>query len=155
MKAETLISGVSLGVSVIGFAVAILTLQRGNNNSSAATLVGLQTGFSNCWDNLRKAIRDEDEDSRKFYLAELLNLFESACGIINEGTLTGASKKLMVDYVCDCFRLLKELDVQCEARNLIDTNETYKEIRIFEAAHENGQFLAGAKENAREAGVIS
>jgi hypothetical protein len=85
----------SLGVSLVALVVSLYAIQRANKTASAATLVTLNEGFRQAWTRFLNS----REDEKSYELAELMNLFEIACAIYVERSLTGNSRELMFEYI--------------------------------------------------------
>ena len=74
----------SLAVAVIALCLSWYAITRANRSTSAATLVTLNEGFRQAWERFFQA-QGAQQDAE---LAELLNLFEIACAIYLEGSLS-------------------------------------------------------------------
>lgn len=96
------ISYATLIVSVAAFAVALYAIWRANNTASASTYVALNEALREAWSRFFKAQKEEKEAA----LADLLNLFEIACAIRLEGSLSGNSGILISQYLNDILRKL-------------------------------------------------
>lgn len=96
------IAAASLLVSIVAFVLAGYAIVRANKTSSAATMVSLNEGFRSAWDRFLSSAGEEQDNE----FAELLNLFEIACAIRLEGSLSGNSAKLMSEYLENILRLL-------------------------------------------------
>lgn len=97
MNDSDLIAVASLGVAIAAFGLSIYAILRANNTTSAATLATLNEGFRQAWERcLQPSSTPED---LTYNLAELLNLLEIACGSYLERSVSGNSRKLLVDYL--------------------------------------------------------
>jgi hypothetical protein len=65
-------------------------------------------------------------------LAELLNLFEIACAIYLEKSLTGNSRKLAFEYIDSILRVLVQNEyTNVQVATLLETESTFIFIRKF------------------------
>lgn len=120
----------SLGVASAALGISIYAILRANKTTSAATLVTLNEGFRQAWERCLHAMPEPDATS--YNLAELLNLFEIACAIYLEKSLTGKSRKLMYEYLGSNLSLLIRTPViNDQALRLLQTKETFIFIKKF------------------------
>jgi hypothetical protein len=99
------IAAASLGVSFAALGVAWYAAFKANRNSSAATLVTLNEAYREAWERFLSKELDDKARHRRF--CELMNLIETGCGIVVEGSLSGVSKKMITIYLNDVLALLK------------------------------------------------
>jgi hypothetical protein len=118
----------SLVVALAALGVSWYAIRRANRTTSAATLVTLNDGFRQAWGRFFS----ETGDRRKNELAELLNLFEIACAIYLENSLTGNSRTLMREYINSILRILvKNEYTNTEVGSLLESESTFVFIRKF------------------------
>ena len=119
----------SVAVSLIALAVAIVAIRKSDRNTSAATLVTLNEGFRQGWHRFLPA---EEEVERQHEFSELMNLLEIGCAIYMEGSLSGVSRELAEEYLGNVLSLL---EANQEARTRIEAMRqsptTFKYIRQF------------------------
>lgn len=125
----------SLVASIAALWFAWYGIRRANRTSSAATLVTLNESFRQGWIRYLEA---SDQAENNYQLAELLNLLEIACAVFLENSLTGNSKKLMLDYLN---RSIKIIEDNKEAYNyleaeLVQSPSTFEFIRKFQKDRE-------------------
>ena len=128
MSASVSIAAASLVVTFIALLVAWYAIARANKTMSAATMVTLNEGFRSAWSRFFQATGAE----RQTELAELLNLFEIACAICLEGSLSGNSKKLMSEYLDNILRVLdKDEYARANVELLLQDASTFVFIKKF------------------------
>ena len=122
-------AAISLLVALAALGVAWFGIRRSNKTTSAATLVTLNEGFRQAW----MRFFESDPDDKKFNLAELLNLFEIACAIYLEKSLTGNSRQIMFEYIDSVLKLLLKDDAnrQVVEDQLIESPTTFIYIKQF------------------------
>ena len=109
--------------------MSVYAIDRANKTSSAATLVTLSDGFRQAWQRFLKA---PDVDAQKFEFADLMNLYEIACAIYLEGSLTGNSGKLIYQYLQDELNRLKDNEyAEQHIPPLLTSADTFRFIRQF------------------------
>jgi hypothetical protein len=122
------IAAASLFVTFVALGVAWYAVWRANRTTSAATLVTLNEGFRSAWGRFFSA----NEQQKTAELAELLNLFEIACAIRQEGSVSGNSAELLREYLDDVLRLLTGNAYICERVGPLLQNEaTFIFVRRF------------------------
>lgn len=125
---DQIIALVSLLVALAALVVAAYAIYRGNRNTSASTLVTLNEALRQAWERLLPTpgvIHIE-------HLADLMNLFEIACGINLERSLAGVSKKLMSHYLNSVLRMLINNSItRSEIPKLLHDNTTFQYIKKF------------------------
>jgi hypothetical protein len=122
VSAADFVAWVSLVVAFAALVVAWYGIRRSNRTTSAATMVTLNEGFRGAWGRFLAA----QGESRSYELAELLNLFEIACAIYIEKSLTGNSRKLMAEYLEGILRVLVANEYTCqEITPLLQTPSTF------------------------------
>jgi hypothetical protein len=128
VNAPDSIAAVSLGVAFAALCVSWYAIRRANRNTSAATLVVLNEGFREAW----KRFFHANEGELEAELAELLNLFEIACAICLEGSLSGNSSKLMNEYLNMTLRMFVKHEYAREhIESLLQTERTFIYIKRF------------------------
>jgi hypothetical protein len=96
MSSSDWIAAASLGIALVALVVSWFGIWRANRTTSAATLVTLNEGFRQAWTRFFDA---QDEPKKYYELAELLNLFEIACAVYLEKSLSGNARTLMSEYL--------------------------------------------------------
>ena len=92
-------------------------------------MVTLNEGFRNAWQRFFSA---KDELEKTTELAELLNLFEIACAIRQEGSVSGNSAELLREYLDSVLGLLTSNSYICEkAGALLQGDTTFIFVRRF------------------------
>jgi hypothetical protein len=121
-------TAVSLGLASVALGVSWYAIRRANRTTSAATLVVLNEGFREAWKRFFQANSDQLETE----LAELLNLFEIACAICLEGSLSGNSADLMNEYLNMALRMFVKHEYSREhIEGLLQTERTFIFIKRF------------------------
>jgi len=122
------IASASLLIASVALVVACYAVSRANRTTSAATLVTLNEGFRSAWGRFFSA-KDEQKTAE---LAELLNLFEIACAIRQEGSVSGNSAELLREYLDNVLRLLTSNAYICQQVGPLLQNEaTFVFVRRF------------------------
>jgi hypothetical protein len=95
----------SLIIGIIAIVLALLTLRRGNKNSSVASMIPLNAEIRGMWDQYISSFASVDfttvleletlEREIALKLEQLMNVLEIAAAIEVEGTLSGVSRVLM------------------------------------------------------------
>lgn len=128
MSTSDAIASVSLVIAFVALAVAWYAIRRANRTTSAATMVTLNEGFRSAWGRFFSA-REEQKTAE---LAELLNLFEIACAIRQEGSVSGNSAVLLQEYLRNVLRLLGETpNISSQVTPLLQDNSTFSFVRRF------------------------
>jgi hypothetical protein len=99
------LAAASLVVSFAALGVAWYAAYKANRNSSVASLVTLNEAYRQAWE--RFLTKELDEKARYREFCELMNLIETGCGIVVEGSLSGVSTKMITIYLNDVLELLK------------------------------------------------
>jgi hypothetical protein len=132
----------ALLAGIVGIAVAVHTLMRGNRNSSVASMIPLNAEIRDMYDayvdsfsSARFHMQIELEIlERKITtrLEKLMNVLEMSAAIQIEGTFSGVSRVLMRDYLQ---RILEDLLIDDYTSNnvsrLLQDQQTYIYIRRF------------------------
>lgn len=128
MHASDWIAVAALAIAVISLVVALFAIYKGNRNSSVATLVMLSEAARAAWQRFLSA----SETQKSFELAELMNLVEVGCAILNEGSLAGVSKQLLRDYLKEVIGLIsKDAYATAEIEKMFSSATTFEHIRKF------------------------
>jgi hypothetical protein len=122
----------TLVVAIGSLWVAIITVRRADRNASASTVITLNQSFADGWRRFQDAA---DDDRRDFEFAELMNTFEIAAGVHQDGALQGHAKKLVESYLVSA---LKIIDANQDARRRVgelrDTADTFEFLIRFRKA---------------------
>jgi hypothetical protein len=122
------IAASSLIVALAALIVAGFAIYRGNRNTSAATVVGLNEAFRQAWERFLPATGT----NRRHQLSELMNLLEIASAIHLEGSLAGVSDDLVKDYLNSVLRLLiGDSYSESEIPTLLEDPKTFIYIKKF------------------------
>jgi hypothetical protein len=125
----------SLAVAIVALVIAWYAIKRANKTTSAATMVTLNEGFRSAWTRFFAA---EGAD-RETELAELLNLFEIACAICLEGSLSGNSAVLIREYLNNVLRMLAGNDyARTHVDPLLQDANTFIFIKRFLKSKRSG-----------------
>lgn len=120
----------SLLVAAAALGVAVYAIVRANATASAATLVTLNEGFRQGW--VRCLSPDLSDDLLDYELAELLNLFEIACAIYLDRSLSGNSRGLAAEYLKSALSLLTgQQPLNAKALRLLQDKTTFIFIKKF------------------------
>jgi hypothetical protein len=126
------IAAASLGVATAALAISVYAIGRANKTTSAATLVSLNEGFRQAWEKYLQGLAAGPDAAASYHLAELLNLLEIACAIYLEGSLSGNSRKLQVEYLDNALSLLTSTpSVDDQVLQLLQTERTFSFIKKF------------------------
>ena len=129
MSSSDAIASASLIVASIALLIAWYAIRRANKTTSAATMVTLNEGFRNAWSRFFLA---SGPAQKEIELAELINLFEIACAIRLEGSLSGHSAELIGEYLENVLRLLVTNPYALEhIPPLLQNLTTFKFIKQF------------------------
>jgi hypothetical protein len=120
---------VSFTISVIALVVALFAIQKGDRNSSAATLVTLNEAFRQAWQRFLSA---KDDTTRQYEFSELMNLLEICSAIYLEDSLSGVSRELAEEYLGNTLSLLEgNQDARAQIESMRHSPTTFKYIRRF------------------------
>lgn len=134
--ASLVVSALSLMITLAALGVAWWTLGRGNRNASAATVLTIGEYFRAGWERFWIAAALKDEEKQRYALAELLNVAELACIVVNEGTLAGESRKACQRYLEGfCADLEREVLLE-DVRKLRSSTVTFSGLVRFISAPE-------------------
>jgi hypothetical protein len=99
----------AVAIGLIAVVIAILTLRRGNKNSSVASMIPLNAEIRQMWSEYAETFANLDfkddtelvalERTISVKLQRMMNVLEIAAAIEVEGTLSGVSRVLMRDYL--------------------------------------------------------
>lgn len=124
------VSGASLFASVLALWIASVAIGRSDKNASAATMVTLYEGFREGW---RRFLKADEEGDRYFEMAELMNTFEIACGIHQEGSIHGVSRELLEEYLCNTLSdIAANSDAQRQVHAMVEAATTFKYVARFQ-----------------------
>lgn len=130
MSTPDWLAAASLFVALAALVVSIFAIVRANATASAATLVTLNEGFRQAWERCLK--KDIASDALSYELAELLNLFEIACAIYLDRSLTGNSRELAAEYLKSSLSLLVSHEhLNDKALALLQDKTTFIFIKKF------------------------
>jgi hypothetical protein len=132
----------ALVVGIVGVVFAILTLRRGNKNSSVASMIPLNAEIRDMYDMYTQSFANVQfntaieleilEREIATRLEKLMNVLELSAAIEVEGTFSGVTRVLMRDYLQ---RILEDLIADDYTSNkvseLLQDESTYIFIRRF------------------------
>ena len=128
MGTSDVIASASLIVATGALIVAWYAIRRANKTTSAATMVTLNEGFRSAWARFFSA----EGEQQITELAELLNLFEIACAIRLEGSLSGNSARLISEYLDNALGALASNDyARAQVNPLLQNANTFVFIKRF------------------------
>jgi len=87
----------SLAVALVSLYISLYAVRKANATTSAATLVSLNESFRQAWERCLQPSAAEDPTNSD--LADLLNLIEIASAIYLDGSVSGNSRKLILEYL--------------------------------------------------------
>ena len=129
MSTSDAIASASLVVASVALLIAWYAIKRANKTTSAATMVTLNEGFRSAWSRFFAATGTPQQENE---LAELVNLFEIACAIRLEGSLSGHSAELMSEYLENVLQLLVSNPYAlANVPPLLQNAKTFKFIKTF------------------------
>lgn len=129
MSTSDAIASASLLVASVALIIAWYAIKRANKTTSAATMVTLNEGFRSAWSRFFAAAGTAQQEIE---LAELINLFEIACAIRLEGSLSGHSAELMSEYLENVLQLLVSNPYAlANVPPLLQDAKTFKFIKQF------------------------
>ena len=132
LVATVLLGGPSLVLSLVALNVARTALRNADRNASAAIVVTLNEAFAAGW---RRFLTTKEAFWRAHEFAELLNTFEIAAGIHQDGALRGVAKELMEDYLCNALTIISgDADAKQRIIVLRESPNTFKYLIRFLAA---------------------
>lgn len=118
----------SLAIAVVALCLSWYAIGRANRTTSAATLVTLNEGFRQAWERFFQAQASQQNAE----LAELLNLFEIACAIYLERSLSGNSRELMNEYLNGLLREFVTHDLAARRiEELLQDEKTFIFVKRF------------------------
>lgn len=132
---------VALFVAAVSLIVAVYAIRKGNRNSSVATMLTISEAARGAW---KRFLSAKDNDTRSYELAELMNLLEVACAMVNERSIAGASEELLRELLRQELDLIDNDDyAKREIATMLSAPHTFEEIRKFKEArtHETPRFL--------------
>jgi len=128
-----------LVVAALSLWLALVTLRRGNKNASAALVVTIHENFRLAW----QRVRTSSGTARNIELHELLNLIETTCAIQQERSITGVSRELIEDYLCEILNIIgRDVPARQAIARMRNSPKTFKYLRAFFAEmRRNGKAL--------------
>lgn len=115
-------------LSIASLWLAAAALRRGNKNASAALVVSINENFRQGWARVLSA----KGDARAFELHELLNLIETTCAIQQERSITGVSRELIEEYLCQVLAILgKDQQARRAIAGMRNAPTSFKYLRAF------------------------
>jgi hypothetical protein len=124
------------GLTLVGVVVAALALtftahgiHRGNQNSSAASLIALNEGLRQAWGRFLTAT---GEENKQHQFADLLNTMEIACALCVKGVFVGVSRELLSEYLADVMDIFdSDEDAKRRAEALVHSETTFKYLVLY------------------------
>lgn len=124
------ISLAGLVATMVGLGFAGWGIRRGNENSSAASLLAFNEAVRGGWERFLSA---DDEDKKGYQFAELANLLEIACAFQVKGIFVGVSHELLTEYLDDVLKLLNgNDDAKRRLTKLTHSDTTFKYLKAFQ-----------------------
>lgn len=116
-------------ISAAALLFAGYTLLRTLRNASAGVLISLEGAFSQAW---RKYLAAPDEAAKDYEFAELANLIEITCGLHNEHSISGRSRRTNIKYIDDVLGLIAQNpDARNRFRRLRTEPGVFSEIEEY------------------------
>ena len=108
VAADTLWATVLLGLPSLVIALAALfiaraALRNSDRNASSALVVALQDAISVGW---RRFLTTAEAAWKDYEFAELMNVFETAASVHQEGSLQGNAQKMVYLHLCNSLELI-------------------------------------------------
>jgi hypothetical protein len=130
--------------TVIGLGFAGVGIRRGNQNSSAASLLAFNEAVRGGWERFLSA---DDENKKGHQFAELANLLEIASAFQVKGIFVGVSRELLTEYLDDVLRLLDgNDDAKRRLAELAHSDTTFKYLKAFRKKRKTSTILTGKEE---------
>ena len=119
----------SLAVAVAALLIAGIAWRRSDRNTSAGTLIAIFEAFRQGWE---RYLTESDAAKRNAHFHDLMNLFEVGSAIHQDGSVHGASKELLEDYMCDTLSVIaKNKAARAEIAAMRGTPEVFKYLKRF------------------------
>jgi hypothetical protein len=131
---ETLWATVALGLPSLVIALTALVfarsaLRNADRNSSAALVVALQDAISVGW---RRFLTTAEAFWKDYEFAELMNVFETAASVHQEGALQGNAKKMVEAHLCNSLELIsRNEEAKSRIAKLREAPETFRHLIDF------------------------
>lgn len=124
---------ITLVLTVGALVVTAWQLFVGRKAASAGALIALNESFRQAWLNFSRAA---DDEARQHAFADVMNLLEAACAIFEDKMFIGRAGKLLEDYLCHVFILIRDSDDARERiQAMIVTEKTFEHIYNFLRSH--------------------
>lgn len=94
-------------IALVALYIARNALKNADRDSSAALVVALQDAISVGW---RRFLTTMETAWKDYEFAELMNIFETAASVHQEGALQGNAKKMVYLHLCNSLELISGND---------------------------------------------
>jgi hypothetical protein len=119
----------SLVIALVALQIARVALKNADRNASAALVVTLQDSISAGW---RRFLTTVEAAWKDYEFAELMNVFETAASVHQEGALQGNAKKMVEAHLCNSLELIsRNDDAKSRIAKLRETPETFRYLIDF------------------------
>jgi hypothetical protein len=116
-------------VAALALVFTAYSIHRGNQNSSAASLIALNEGLRQAW---KRFLAAKEEQAKQHEFADLLNTLEIACALCVKGVFVGVSRELLAEYLSDIMDLFdSDEDAKRRADALIHSETTFKYLVLY------------------------
>jgi hypothetical protein len=124
---------VVLPVTLVALIVAAVQLFYGRRTASGGALIALNESFRQAW--LQFSIA-RDDAAKQHMLAEVMNLLNMACAILEDKLFVGRAGRLLETYLCDVFGLIGQSDdAKTRIEAMMMTPRTFEHILKFIRGH--------------------
>ncbi len=124
-----LVSVPSLLIALVALFIARAALKNSDRNASAALVVALQDSISVGW---RRFLTTAEVTRKDYEFAELMNVFETAASVHQEGALQGRAKNMVEAHLCNSLELISDNDdAQLRIAKLRGAPETFRHLIDF------------------------
>lgn len=118
-----------LAVAIATLLWTALSIRRQAQASDFGSYLQLTERFANAWRRFRDA---EDDETRDFEFGEVLNLIEGTCHLYNSGTIHGATREMIRDYLREVLAdVFNDKYAKERISNSFSGPDTYFHIRRF------------------------
>lgn len=119
---------VGLIISAVGFVFAVITLRKGNENSSAALSLSMTEMCRNAWSRYI----DAKDERKELEFGDMMNVFEVGTTLYFQDSFAGITKSMQEKYFKDVFKYLAEdFSKRVEVKALADQADTFEYCKKF------------------------
>lgn len=118
-------------IALVALTIARSALKNADRNASAALVVTLQDSISAGW---RRFLMTLEAFWKDYEFAELMNVFETAASVHQEGTLQGNAKKMVEAHLCNSLEMIsQDQDAKSRIAKLRESPDTFRYLIQFVA----------------------